>query len=159
MGYYLGKNSLKKLSSCHIDLQKIWHLAISRSSVDIGISEGHRAIEKQKEYYAIGRTVEVNRDTITNIDGVNKVGKHNFIPSEASDFFVYHKNKKVRLKIAYDKAHLSYVFGLLDSCSKELYYKNQITHLLRWGGNWDKDGILFYDQSFNDLPHVELYKP
>jgi hypothetical protein len=26
---------------------------------------------------------------------------------------------------------------------------------LRWGGDWDRDGDRF-DQSFNDLPHVEL---
>ena len=159
MGYAFGKNSTKKLATCHVDLQKIWNLAISRSVLDIGISEGHRPIKKQQEYYAIGRTVELHRKPITKIDGVNKLGKHNLTPSEAFDFYIYHNDRKIRKKIAYDQSHLSYVYGLLDSCAKELYEKGEITHLVRWGANWDKDGVLFYDQSFDDAPHVELYKP
>ena len=159
MGYKFGKNSAKKLSTCHIDLQMIWNLAISRSVLDIGISEGHRPVSVQQAYYAIGRTKELNRRPITRIDGANKLGKHNVTPSEATDFFVYHRNKATRLKIAYNEAHLSYVYGLLDSCAKELYEKGEITHLLRWGGNWDGDGVLFFDQSFDDAPHVELVKP
>ena len=159
MAYLFSKNSAKKLSTCHIDLQKIWNLAISRSVLDIGISEGHRPVSVQQAYYAIGRTTELNRKPITKVDGVNKIGKHNVVPSLASDFFVYHKIKQTRIKIAYDKAHLSYVYGLLDSCAKELYEKGEISHLLRWGANWDGDGVLFFDQSFDDAPHVELLKP
>ena len=154
-----GKNSSKHLSTCHPDLQKIWNLFAQRTVLDVGISEGHRPVEKQQEYYAIGRTVELHRKPITKIDGVNKLGKHNVFPSEATDFFIWHNDKETRLKIAYDEAHLSYVYGMLDSCAKELYEKGEITHLLRWGANWDGDGVLYFDQSFDDAPHVELYKP
>ncbi|QQV91523.1 endolysin [Tenacibaculum phage Gundel_1] len=157
--YTFGKTSKEKISTCHIDLQKIFKLAISRSVVDFGISEGHRPIEIQKQYYAIGRTVDLHRKPITNIDGVSKLGKHNKIPSEATDFYAYHSDTSTRKKIAYDTNHLSYIYGVLDCCAKELYEKGEITHLLRWGANWDKDGVLYYDQSFDDAPHVELYKP
>lgn len=159
MIYDFGKKSKKEIDTLHIDLQKILYLAISRSALDFGISEGHRPIKKQQEYYAIGRTTELHRNPITKVDGINKVGKHNLTPSEAFDFYIYHNDKKIRRKIAYDESHLSYVYGLLDSCAKELYEKGEITHLLRWGANWDKDGVLFYDESFDDAPHVELYKP
>ena len=40
-----------------------------------------------------------------------------------------------------------------------LYEKGLISHLLRWGGNWDNDGVILLDQNFDDLPHTELYKP
>ena len=72
---------------------------------------------------------------------------------------IWHNDKEIRNKIAWDKSHLSYVAGMLQSCAFELYDKKEINHLLRWGANWDKDGVLFFDQDFDDAPHVELYKP
>jgi len=157
--YEYGKISLSRLCSTHIDLQVIWALVINRSSVDISIIEGHRSIKKQQEYYAIGRSVEVNRRPITNIDGIHVISKHNEMPSMAVDFCAYHSDKLIRNEIAYNQAHLSYIYGLVDSCAKELYEKGMTTHLTRWGGNWDRDGILFFDQNLDDAPHVELYKP
>lgn len=159
MSFSFGNTSKKRLSTCHIDLQKIFNLAISRSKVDFGISEGHRSVMVQQAYYAIGRTKELHRKPITNVDGVEKVGKHNLEPSEAGDLYIWHPDKKTRLKIAYDKSHLSYIAGLIDACAKELYEKGEITHLIRWGANWDSDGIIDYDQNFDDFPHFELIKP
>ena len=154
-----GRTSKSRLSQGHIDIQKIFNLAITRTSVDVSIIEVHRPVSKQQEYYAIGRTTELHRKPITKVDGVNILGKHNKTPSEAVDFMIWHNDKETRLKIAYDSAHLSYFVGILQSCAIELYNKGEITHLLRWGANWDKDGVLFFDQSFDDAPHVELYKP
>lgn len=158
MKYTFGKKSLEKLDTCHKDLQKILKLAISRSKIDFGISEGYRPLLKQQAYYAIGRTTELHRKPITNIDGVNKKGKHNIMPSEAADLFIWHDNKSTREKIAWDKSHLSYIAGLIDSCTEELYSKGEITHKIRWGANWDSDGIIDYDQEFDDFPHFELIK-
>ena len=157
--YSWGKTSAKRLLEGHPDIQKIFNLAITRSSVDVSIIEVHRPVSKQQEYYAIGRTTELNRKPITKVDGVNKVGMHNYKPSKAVDFMIWHNDKETRLKIAYNEAHLSYFAGILQSCAIELYEKGEIEHLLRWGANWDKDGVLFFDQSFDDAPHVELYKP
>lgn len=152
------KSSLRLLEG-HIDIQKIFNLAITRTSVDISIIEVHRPVLKQQEYYAIGRSEELDRKPITKVDGINKVGKHNLKPSKAVDFMIWHNDKDTRMKIAYDSSHISYFAGILQSCAIELFEKGEITHLLRWGANWDKDGVLFFDQSFDDAPHVELYKP
>lgn len=158
-GYSWGARSSQKLSTCHEDLQKVFNLAIKRSSVDVSIVEGHRPVERQKELYAIGRTVETHRKPVTKIDGVTKLGKHNEIPSKAIDFMIWSNNQEIRKRIAWDEGHLAYFWGVLDSCAKELYEAGEITHLLRWGGDWDRDGVLYIDQDFDDAPHVELYKP
>ena len=147
MGYKFGKNSAKKLSTCHIDLQRIMNLAISRSKVDFGISEGHRSKARQYQLFTEGKS---------KIDGYTKTGKHNLMPSEAVDIFGYHPDLATRRKLAYDKTTLSYIAGLIDSCANELLRKGEVNHLIRWGANWDSDGVIDYDQSFDDFPHFEL---
>jgi len=156
MRYKFGSNSAKRLATCHPDIQKVFNLVISRSKVDFGVSEGHRDVSKQQAYYAIGRTVQLHRSTITNVDGIIKKGKHNYQPSQAIDIYVYHADKATRKKISYDGMHLSYIAGLIDSCSQELFNKGEITHKVRWGGNWDSDGIIIFDQNLDDMPHFEI---
>jgi len=145
--YKLGKGSLKKLESVHHDLVKIINLAITRTPVDFGISEGHRTLERQKELYDQGKS---------KIDGISKKGKHNYSPALAIDLYAYHPNLETRKKIAYDVPTLCIIAGVILSCAKELEEKGEIKHSIRWGGNWDNDGVILYDQSFDDLPHFEL---
>ena len=145
--YKLGKGSLKKLESVHHDLVKIIKLAITRTPVDFGISEGHRTLERQKELYDQGKS---------KIDGINKKGKHNYSPSLAIDLYAYHPDIEVRKKLAYDVPTLCLISGVIISCADELKAKGDIKHSIRWGGNWDNDGVILYDQSFDDLPHFEL---
>ena len=145
--YKLGKGSLKKLESVHHDLVKIIKLAITRTPVDFGISEGHRSLERQKELYDQGKS---------KIDGINKKGKHNYSPSLAIDLYAYHPDIEVRKKLAYDVPTLCIIAGVIISCADELKAKGDIKHSIRWGGNWDNDAVILYDQSFDDLPHFEL---
>ena len=145
--YKLGKGSLKKLESVHHDLVKIIKLAITRTPVDFGISEGNRSLERQKELYDQGKS---------KIDGINKKGKHNYNPSLAVDIYAYHPDIATRKKIAYDVPTLCIIAGVIISCADELKAKGDIKHSIRWGGNWDNDGVILYDQSFDDLPHFEL---
>lgn len=147
MGFALGNNSRMKLDTCHKDLQLIIEVVISRTKVDFGISEGQRSLARQKQLFDEGKS---------KIDGINKRGKHNYFPSSAVDIFIYHPDLQTRRKLAYDKMHLAYVAGLIDSVAAELYAKGDISHLVRWGANWDSDGIIDYDQSFDDFPHFEL---
>ncbi len=154
--FNLGNKSKQKLSTAHVDLKKIFSLAIRRTDVDFGISEGYRTVKKQQEYYAIGRTKEKHRTPITKVDGVRKKSKHNYNPSLAVDIYIYHPNLEVRKKIMYDKIHLGYLMGVVTSCAKELYAKGKVSRRLRSGANWDMDGIIDYDQRFDDYPHFEL---
>lgn len=147
MGFKLGKRSRKKLSTCHMDLQMIFELAITRTKVDFGISEGYRSLERQKKLFDEGKS---------KIDGIHKKGKHNYYPSLAVDIFTYHPNLNTRRKLAYDKTHLAYLAGIINSCAEELFDKGLINHRIRWGANWDSDGVIDYDQSFDDFPHFEL---
>lgn len=156
MGFKFGNNSASKLSTCHIDIQKVLNLAISRSNVDFGIAEGHRTVETQQSYYAIGRTMQLHRGIVTNADGIVNKGKHNYNPSRAVDIYVWHDDADTRKKISYDGMHLAYVAGIIDSCAKELKDSGEIIHDIRWGGNWDSDGIIIFDQSLDDMPHFEI---
>lgn len=147
MGYTFGNRSINNLDTCHEDLQKIHKLAIRRTRIDYGISEGHRSLERQKELFDEGRS---------KIDGIEKKGKHNFDPSLATDIYIYHPDPDTRRELVYDTGSLCYLAGVILSCAEELLEQNEISHSIRWGGNWDKDGVILKDQSFDDLPHFEL---
>lgn len=142
--YRFGKTSSERLSTCEMDMQKIMQQAIRVSDVDFGIAEGHRSIEKQQQYYKEGKS---------KIDGVTRLGKHNYLPSLAVDIYPF-----VNGQAKWDNEHLSYLAGLIQGVAEMLYKKGEISHLIRWGGNWDMDGEILLDQSFDDRPHFELIK-
>ena len=134
--YELSKSSKEKLETCDKRLIKIVETAIKISKIDFGVSCGHRSIEEQQKLFKEGK----NR-----VDGIKTKGKHNFYPSKAVDLFAY-----VDGAISYEIADLSYIAGIIDAVANQLGYK------VRWGGNWDSDGIIMKDQNFNDLPHFEI---
>ena len=142
--FRLGKTSKKRLETCHKDLQLIINEAIKITNVDFGVAEGHRSIEKQKQYFDEGKS---------KIDGVNKKGKHNYNPSLAVDIYPYFNNGA-----KWDNEHLSYLAGVVHAVSSLLLEQGKISHKIRWGGNWDMDGVILLDQSFDDRPHFELIK-
>lgn len=145
-----GKSSSRKLATCHEDLQKIAILALSRSKVDFGITEGHRSLERQNMLFMQGKS---------KIDGKHMKGKHNYMPSLAIDIYAYHTDLQTRRMIAYDIPTICYIAGIIDACAVELYNKGEISHIIRWGLNWDSDGVIAFDQSFDDAVHFELKKP
>jgi peptidoglycan LD-endopeptidase CwlK len=140
--YYFSNTSKKRLTTCHIDLQTIMYEAIKITNIDFGIAEGHRSIVLQQKYYKQGKS---------KIDGINKMGKHNYNPSLAVDIYAYVNGKAI-----WDKEHLSYLSGIIHAVTELLYKEGKITHKIRWGGNWDMDGTILLDQSFDDRPHYEL---
>jgi len=161
-----GTSSLKKLSLANDTIQKVMELAIQRSLVDITIVQTYRPPTVQFGYYQQGRQQSTSgwiitdkSKVITNVDGYKIVGKHNKQPAEAVDIRAYHSNPKIDKMIAYDKLHLAYIAGTIISCAEELFKKGEIKELIRWGGNWDKDGELYFDQKLEDLPHFETYLP
>lgn len=147
MSHKFGDKSLEKLKTCHLDLVKIMLMTIDNSKIDFGIAEGHRTVSRQLELFNEGKS---------KIDGINKKGKHNYKPSLAVDIYTYHPDLETRKKIAYDKSHLAYIAGVVDASAKDLLSEGLISHKIRWGGNWDSDGIIDFDQTFDDFPHFEL---
>ena len=142
--FKFGNKSKERLNTCHKDIQLIMNEAIKISNVDFGIAEGHRSLEKQLQYFKQGKS---------KIDGVTKKGKHNYTPSLAVDIFPYLENEA-----NWDKEHLSYLSGVIHAVSEILFRQGKTTHKIRWGGNWDMDGVILIDQSFDDRPHFELVK-
>lgn len=154
-----GTTSLGRLNTCHPDMVKIASLAIKRSRIDFGIAQGSRTWQQQLDYYLQGKSkldprVEENKTRAKHVTGN---GWREL--SEALDFYIYHPNDELRIKLAYDRESLAYVAGVFVCCAQELFEKGEVSHLIRWGGNWDRDGVILHDQSFDDMPHVELYKP
>jgi peptidoglycan L-alanyl-D-glutamate endopeptidase CwlK len=144
MGYIFGRTSKKRLATCHKDLIKIMNLALSVSQMDFGIAEGHRSLELQLKYFREGKS---------KIDGVTRKGKHNYSPSLAADIFPF-----INGKAKWSNEELSYLAGVIHACSEILLKQGEISHRIRWGGNWDMDGVILHDQSFDDRPHFELIK-
>jgi len=143
-GYKFSNISLNRLRGCHPDLIKIMNLAISVTDVDFGIAEGQRSIEMQQKYFHEGKS---------KIDGINQKSKHNYNPSLAVDIYAYFDGKA-----QWDKEIISYLAGIIRACAEVLKRTEEITHSIRWGGNWDMDGVILLDQSFDDRPHFELVK-
>ena len=144
--YKFGNRSKEQLGTCHKDLQLIAEEALKISQVDFGVSEGHRTVEKQLEYFNTGKS---------KIDGINKKGKHNYQPSLAMDIYAYVKGKG---SLAFNTTYLAYLGGVITSVAARLKNEGRITHSIRWGYNWDSDGDIGTDQRFQDLPHFELKK-
>lgn len=139
--FAFGKSSSEKLATCNKNLQAVMQLAIKRTTVDFGISEGYRSEERQQELYKQGRTEP--GEIVTHVDGINKKSKHNEKPSKAVDIFGY-----VNGKATYDVPHMCLIAGVILACADELKIP------IRWGGNFDQDGQIMED--WNDLPHFEL---
>lgn len=142
--FRFSKTSEDRLATCHIDLQQIMLKAIQVSDMDFGIAEGHRSVEKQQQYFKEGKS---------KIDGIKRKGKHNYKPSLAADIYPF-----VCGKADYKPENVTYLAGIIKAVSEILYSSGKITHKIRWGGNWDMDGTILIDQSFDDRPHFELVK-
>ncbi len=98
---------------------------------DFSIIEGHRSLQRQKELYEEGKS---------QIDGIVKKGKHNYMPSLAVDVLPYKKGHN-----AFDGSDESeLMFWRMLWHFKRASIKLKIP--IRFGAFW----------SFKDFPHIEL---
>jgi peptidoglycan L-alanyl-D-glutamate endopeptidase CwlK len=159
VSYRYSTKSEKKLETCHPDIQRVFSIVIERSAIDISVTFGARTLKEQKRLYAIGRTKPGNK--VTNCDGVKHKSKHQVKEdgfSHAIDLSIYCSDSNFSATTRYDPLHLAYIAGVVDSVVKELYLEGEITHEFIWGGNWDNDGVIKYDQKMQDLCHWEIRK-
>lgn len=140
--YKFSEISKNKLSECHADLQLIMDKAISITNIDFGIAESYRSTAKQYRYFLQGKS---------KLDGITRKSKHNLRPSMAVDIFPFVNNTP-----NWDNEHLTYLSGVIQTVGALLLKSGKIKHSIRWGGNWDMDGTILIDQSFDDRPHFEL---
>lgn len=124
-----SKASLGKLSTCHLDLQRLMHAVIKRT--DITILCGHRGEKEQNEAFRKG-----------NSKLKFPKSKHNSRPSRAVDIAPHpidwnnHQRFRDAAKIVLEEA-------------------KKLNISVRWGGDWDGDGQTS-DEKFVDMPHFEL---
>ena len=152
--FSFGQTSMNKLKTCHKDIQKILLEAIK--IIDITVLEGIRSTERQQQLFEEGRS---------KIDGINIKSKHQGkldedgnLVSYAIDIYPYIKGEDPFDNNPKNLARYYYMMGIIDSIAHKLYEKGEISHLVRFGLDWDGDH-LFTDQNFDDLPHFELVKP
>jgi peptidoglycan L-alanyl-D-glutamate endopeptidase CwlK len=124
--------SEQRLATCDTRLQGLMREAIKYT--DFTILCGHRSQEEQED--AVRRGVSKTRWPLS---------KHNAMPSKAVDVAPYPVDWK-------DTARFARLFGLIECIAK------QQGVAVRWGGDWDRDGRTA-DETFIDMPHVELVEP
>ena len=125
-----------KLQQCHLDIQKIFLEVIKR--FDCTITCGHRGQVEQDAAYAAGNS---------KLQYPNS--KHNTMPSMAVDAYPF------PIKMS-DTNRMRYFAGFVLGTATQLLANGEISHNVRWGGDWDKDTEVS-DNTFNDLVHFELY--
>ena len=134
-----GRRSRERLETCHSDLQVLFKHIVE--DIDCSILCGHRGEEDQNKAVAEGRS-----------KAVYPKGRHNASPSLACDVAPY--------PIDWDDKDRWYFFaGFVLSTAKVLKDLGEISHDIRWGGNWRgfKNGVIdFKKNTFNDLPHFEI---
>ena len=134
MTFAFGSSSLARLDTCDVRLQQVAKRALEDSSIDFGISCGHRGQAEQDECCA---------------KGLSKTpwptSKHNASPSRAFDFF----------PVVDGKADWNDIQKFKDVAHHILMTADAMGIRLRWGGDWDCDGV-DNTKGFIDRPHIEL---
>lgn len=139
MNHRFGQRSLKKLDTCHKDIQEISYRALLLSPYDFTIVHGWRDEDTQNMLVESG----VSRTPWPE-------SKHNHINtglpcSLAVDFAPWVNNG-----IPWRETH---IFAVIAGC-----YFSAASYAgidIRWGGDWDSDGLTS-DQTLLDYGHVEL---
>ena len=121
-----GKKSKANLKGVNKDLVKVLNEAIKLH--DFSVLEGLRGISKQKDLMASGFSMTMK-------------SKH--LDGDAVDIAPYPIEWE-------DELRFCYLAGLMIGISHMMGIK------IRWGGDWDRDGVILSDQTFNDLPHFEV---
>lgn len=132
-----SESSIEKLNSCHKDLQVIFNEAIKY--FDNSIITGYRNEKEQKKAYSKG-----------NSQLRWPQSQHNKMPSMAVDAIPYPVDWQ-------DMKRMYYFAGLVRGIAVSLKQQGNISHNIRFGGDWDNDTQV-QDNRFNDLVHFELVK-
>lgn len=136
-----GKRSKKVLSEIHFDLQTVFSFVLQ--FFDHSLVCGRRGKAAQTKAYNSGKSKLKWPESKHNAEAPAL--------SNAVDAYPYPVNfKRFQRQI--------YFAGAVVGIAWVFYKIGKIDNLIRWGGDWNKNTILS-DQSFNDYPHFEVYKP
>lgn len=125
-----SESSKLKLATCDPRLQKLFYAVLE--IIDHTILEGTRDQATQDKYFAEGTTKLKWPD-----------GKHNKVPSLAVDATPYPVNLR-------DNNRICYFAGVVCGMAQSMGLK------IRWGGDFDRDTLVFEKRTFIDAFHFEL---
>ncbi|WP_299076467.1 hypothetical protein [uncultured Paraglaciecola sp.] len=149
------------MQNVHPFLVEILEAAVGISRVDFSIIEGQRTIERAQMLFDTGRSKlnpaegEYSRHIRQLPDGT---------PDEQSglvyavDIAAFHVDPAIRQKIIWDEQTLCYLAGLIVGLGDIAYTETGADYRVRWGGNWNLNGVILHDQSFDDYGHFEMYR-
>jgi peptidoglycan LD-endopeptidase CwlK len=126
-----GTRSKANLSTCHVELQRLFHEVIKHA--DCTVIQGHRTQAEQDECFQKGTTQVIWPNS-----------KHNSVPSLAADVCPYPIDWT-------DRERFAHFAGIV------LGVASQLGIAVRWGGDWNRDGVT-RNERFFDGPHFELTK-
>ena len=127
--YSFGERSSENLRSLDPKLQALCNEVIK--VMDFSIIEGHRSVQRQEALYKEGKS---------QLDGITRMGKHNYYPSRAVDV------------LPYEQGHNSF-----DSSDKsELMFWRLLWEFKRASKRLNIPIELGAFWSFKDMPHIEL---
>ena len=117
--YKLSDKSKSKLDGVNPDLVRVVERAITICSVDFGVSEGVRSLDRQKDLC---------------LSGASKTLQSKHLTGDAVDLFAYSEGK------------ITWQFSFYEQVALAMYaaaMKEKV--LITWGGSWDnfKDGVHF----------------
>ncbi len=138
-----GSKSRLRLISCHADVQIIMNRVIQQ--FDCSILEGYRSNELQAQYF---------RDKLSKKRAGTSL--HNRTPSMA-----WHALPWFDTKPHVDWKHTSSMYhlaGYIRGVAAEMLLAGEITHAVRYGGDWDRDFDV-RERQWQDLAHYELVMP
>lgn len=120
--------------------------AAARIPFTVSVTQTSRTIEQQRAYFKAGNS-KVDPDRYDTLPELYKAAKHVTGPgmplARAIDLSIVGKEP-------YHIPTLCYFAGAVRSAAEELCVP------VRWGGDFDRDGILLEAGTFHDLPHFEL---
>lgn len=142
----LDAKSKALLAQCDQGLSAVMHMAAMETPFQWKVVQSARTIEQQRAYYKAG-TSRINPDKYATREELYKHAKHIVGPemplSRAVDVAIVGKEP-------YHVPTLSYLAGVVRKCASMAKVK------IRWGGDFDQDGMLLEAGSFQDLPHFEV---
>lgn len=142
--YHYGAGSTAKLDTVHPDVAAVMSLGLELSPYDITIIHGWRGKEVQNKAFEEGHSTKEWPNSNHNI-----LGPDGEPLSDAVDFGPWCKLPDGTWGIPWEDTHAFAVIGgvLLAAAT-------QLEILMRYGGDWDMDGITT-DQILMDWGHIE----
>jgi peptidoglycan L-alanyl-D-glutamate endopeptidase CwlK len=143
----LDQKSLDLLRECDDRLAAMVREAALITPFDFRVVQTSRTIAQQREYFRAG-TSRVNPDAyVGRLGDLYEAAKHVTGPgmpkSRAVDVALVGKEP-------YHVPSLCYLAGVMRTLAHGLNMK------IRWGGDFDRDGLLLEPGTFHDLPHFEI---